>query len=879
MSNSNSEKFLADLRDSEVVPLPDLEAFLQTQPSREPRALALALVQTGLLTDWQAKYILSGRRRLRLGSYLLQERIQRDELGDCFLAWHEPLHRQVKLLVLAEAMVRDQGQAAAVSEAISCLTSLDHPRLEHVYDVGEENGRLFVVFERAQGRNVDFRELGMLTQGEAAGLLQGVTAGLASLQSCQMAHGELAAAALQLDESGDGKIVGLCEAVLRRALEGTEALRSVSALQLDRRQWQELGARVISRHFRGPEFGRWQEWLTESIDNPEALDRLAAAVSVWRQEMTMAGEPSDLALGKELRPSEIAEQKSTVVSPPGRSSERPGRRKNSAESSATKKRVGNEGLKSGWGTRYQQLIAALLVVVGLGWIGWKIWPTGPERKATAARVGSSSNVEGRRSSAAVKQVTATTRRRPASSKEASGEAAIEPESGGATPQLSADRPTKVRADELPPLNPADAQSLHAANLESAPEVDEPLEKLPVSGGASELPPALAREEAVPQQAKRKTGEATEGAEVGGAAGPVSSEAQSSSTAEFPKLVNLGEPGAIADQTLGPLPNRNFDELKLELLFDPETVFRTRLYFELAPVGERSVWQVFGKKRTDDNDPQLVGEFKLVDGELRFGWASEVDARSPWVSLRNCFLKLEVAGETPMVTGLREPVLIEGLKLDPKTLAAETRLDLSGLPNFDSLRISWGPFGEEGVWAESQVLNDRFEARQPAVVVFRPDWNEQIFGLALERRLRGQLELSLAWVMQTPDKWLPVRQADLKTVVDATAEAYAQSVQAAELANRLAEDAPYGSKTKMRDQASQAKNRVAELKKRNDLVIAHQDKLTEIFASEPPIRIVYPLGERELILAETAMARAIAAQAEAGVEPESSKQPENQKGEE
>jgi hypothetical protein len=51
----------------------------------------------------------------------------------------------------------------------------------------------------------------VFTQGEAAGLIQGVSSGLAHLQSRSVGHGNLAGGALVLADDGSGKIAGLCE--------------------------------------------------------------------------------------------------------------------------------------------------------------------------------------------------------------------------------------------------------------------------------------------------------------------------------------------------------------------------------------------------------------------------------------------------------------------------------------------------------------------------------------------------------------------------------------------------------------------------------------------------------------------------------------------
>jgi hypothetical protein len=65
MSNLTVERFLKDLRDSGVVPEESLQRLLsRRQGEGSTRALALTRCRRRLLTDWQAKFILSGRSRL-----------------------------------------------------------------------------------------------------------------------------------------------------------------------------------------------------------------------------------------------------------------------------------------------------------------------------------------------------------------------------------------------------------------------------------------------------------------------------------------------------------------------------------------------------------------------------------------------------------------------------------------------------------------------------------------------------------------------------------------------------------------------------------------------------------------------------------------------
>ena len=80
--------FRTCLRKSEVLTPDVLEKWLSENPDPSDTEDAARLVKQKLLTEWQAKYLLSGRYRLHLGNYQLLTRVRRDSFGDRFIALH-----------------------------------------------------------------------------------------------------------------------------------------------------------------------------------------------------------------------------------------------------------------------------------------------------------------------------------------------------------------------------------------------------------------------------------------------------------------------------------------------------------------------------------------------------------------------------------------------------------------------------------------------------------------------------------------------------------------------------------------------------------------------------------------------------------------------
>jgi len=93
----------------------------------------------------------AGRLPDKIGKYRVVERIGRGGMGMIFKA-HDPiLQRPVALKVISpEVEVTDELRARFFREAQACA-KLNHPNIVTVYDMGEDDGRLFIVMELLEG--------------------------------------------------------------------------------------------------------------------------------------------------------------------------------------------------------------------------------------------------------------------------------------------------------------------------------------------------------------------------------------------------------------------------------------------------------------------------------------------------------------------------------------------------------------------------------------------------------------------------------------------------------------------------------------------------------------------------------------------------------
>src|SRR5215468_6788432 len=90
----------------------------------------------------------------RFGKYQVLERIGRGGMGTIFKAHDPVLDRLVALKVISpEVEVTDELRTRFFREAKACA-KLNHPNIVTVYDMGEDEGRLFIVMELLEGEEL-----------------------------------------------------------------------------------------------------------------------------------------------------------------------------------------------------------------------------------------------------------------------------------------------------------------------------------------------------------------------------------------------------------------------------------------------------------------------------------------------------------------------------------------------------------------------------------------------------------------------------------------------------------------------------------------------------------------------------------------------------
>lgn len=228
MADISHHQFIALLKKSNVIVEKKLQPWLARVAKIESvRKLAKSLVEEELLTTWQAKFLLSGRHRLRIGNYFLLSRLHRDELGARYLAVHASLDRKVELQIFARDLISDTKRWKDMIQKATLVAKLDHSALVHVYDIDHDDDRYFLVVEHVQGRSLDVQKE-IFTTSQIGQLILQCTEGIEVAHQNQVVHGTIDQSDVLLTEKGTIKLQNLTVSPMRNQQDDTPEAKPIA---------------------------------------------------------------------------------------------------------------------------------------------------------------------------------------------------------------------------------------------------------------------------------------------------------------------------------------------------------------------------------------------------------------------------------------------------------------------------------------------------------------------------------------------------------------------------------------------------------------------------------------------------------------------------
>ena len=187
------QTFLSHLRSSGLVPEGTLRSASLPDTNRG-RLVARALVESGLLTRFQAERLLAGRTAgFLLGQYRILDQIGRGGMGRVFKAEHLTMQRIVALKVLSPGLVDNERAHELFLREVRAAAQLVYPNIVTAYDANQIDGRYFLVMEYVDGLNLDqlVRKQGPLSVGLACDYVRQVAIGLQRAHALGMVHRDI----------------------------------------------------------------------------------------------------------------------------------------------------------------------------------------------------------------------------------------------------------------------------------------------------------------------------------------------------------------------------------------------------------------------------------------------------------------------------------------------------------------------------------------------------------------------------------------------------------------------------------------------------------------------------------------------------------------
>jgi serine/threonine protein kinase/tetratricopeptide (TPR) repeat protein len=168
----------------------------------------------------------------RLGRYEVIAPLGAGGMGEVYRAHEERLERDVAIKVLPEEVAEDPDRLARFEREARAAAALNHPNIMAVHELGEHEGRPFIVTELLEGESLrSVIDAGGLTSRSAVAYAVQIANGLAVAHDKGMAHRDLKPENLFLTRDGTVKILDFGLAKLRperafRTETPTETLRT-----------------------------------------------------------------------------------------------------------------------------------------------------------------------------------------------------------------------------------------------------------------------------------------------------------------------------------------------------------------------------------------------------------------------------------------------------------------------------------------------------------------------------------------------------------------------------------------------------------------------------------------------------------------------------
>ncbi len=757
MPTFTTEKFLNCLRASNVVPHDQVAQIVEQVRTDDAKVLAVEFIRRKLLTEWQAKSLLTGRKRLSLGNYQLLKRLNKNEYGDRFLARHLQLDRTVEIQILPPEVKDDKASLDLFIQNASRASTIDHPNLVHVYDLDHESGRYYLVEEHIDGQPlVDcIDELSMV---QTINLIRQAFSGLLNAHQNKVVHGQVSIADFLVNSDRQLKISNL--ALSPNSSETSEEfslfdLHAAAAIGKEILAYKDDAASATTVAEIAPILESICS-MTESGQIGTPLEQL----DQWLRENDPAALPSSNA-------------GATVVAK---------RRKPATEESEAEETGELSSAVSVFGQRPKLVIgiatAAGLIILGL--TVWLAYSFSTNNSRNTVKNNQKDTVQ-QRETAATKPV-----EKPEPVKE-DGNSKPDIDMEAFVANLDGDPEfTPVKKEfELDPdknktalaVEPTVKEQQSAANpTETAPtpKATAPLGSAPV--GTANDP--MGRNSITGNPADSNSAPLTDNdnppivvatkpmsADSAGPDDAANADAAAQPERQFDKLSEAVDlPDDLANTQpiqLGEIDLPRNYLLGVELITG-KPISRAKLTFGLQrDETNKQKWDIHFRRRPTD-EPIVIATLNFVDKNFSFAWSADAAANEQANFLRNCLLKIQGKRKSVFLS-LRKPVAISGLSISNESTSVKVDAELGWLPHPDFLKIEVQRVQDEEL-QEMIVEPQLIQRKSPARIFFarEPTYRFGWIEIGAEARKKLSFDMDLKLVTSPTSKPKNAKFKDLQT---------------------------------------------------------------------------------------------------------------------
>lgn len=150
-------------------------------------------------------------------------------MANVYLAIDVILDRKVAIKILRGDLANDEKFIRRFQREALAASSLSHPNIVEMYDVGEDNGNYYIVMEYVEGRTLKqlLKKRGNLTVSEAVDIMLQLTDGMIHAHDSYIIHRDLKPQNIMIQEDGQIKITDFGIAM---ALNSTQLTQTNSVM-------------------------------------------------------------------------------------------------------------------------------------------------------------------------------------------------------------------------------------------------------------------------------------------------------------------------------------------------------------------------------------------------------------------------------------------------------------------------------------------------------------------------------------------------------------------------------------------------------------------------------------------------------------------------